>query len=121
VAIRARLGHTTTVFAALAVAAALAHTGLYGQVRVDPGMPVCRLGEPCWKPAPGAVLSFNRDGHRVARTTADSHGFYRVALRAGTYRVRVERPRAIVTRPLRVVVPRARYKLLNVSVDVGIR
>jgi hypothetical protein len=109
------------MLAALAVAAVLTHSGLYGQVRVDPGMPVCRVGQPCWKPAAGAILSFNRDGRRVARTTADAHGFYRVALRAGTYAVRVERPRAIVAKPPRVVVPRDRYRLLNVSVDVGIR
>ena len=109
------------MLAALAVAAVLAHSGLYGQVRVDPAMPVCRVGQPCWKPAPGAVLSFYRDGRRIARTTADAHGFYRVALRAGTYTMRVERPRAIVAKPLRAVVPRDRYRLLNVSVDVGIR
>jgi hypothetical protein len=107
---------------ALLAAAALAHSGLYGQVRIDPGTPVCQVGVPCWKPAPGAVLAFARDGRTVARTTANATGHYRVALRAGAYSVRVARPRGTTpAKPFRVVVPRGRYKLLNVSVDIGIR
>jgi hypothetical protein len=122
VAIGGSVAHTVAMpLALLAVAAAL-HSGLYGQVRIDPATPVCRIDAPCWKPAPGAVVAFARAGRTVARATADGKGFYRVRLRAGTYAVRVERPKAMTKpRAFNVVVPRGRYRLLNISVDVGIR
>jgi hypothetical protein len=103
------------------VAVALAQSGLYGQVRIDPAVPVCSIDAPCWKPAAGAVVAFTRHAHTY-RAKANTRGYYRIGLRAGTYVVRVERPRAVgAPRRFTVTVPQDRYRRLNIAVDIGIR
>ena len=60
---------------------------LYGTVTISPGMPTCKPGEPCGRPARNVTLAFVRDGETVATAKTDEQGRYRVALPAGQYEV----------------------------------
>ncbi len=61
--------------------------GLYGTVTISPGMPTCKPGEPCGRPARNVTLAFVQDGETVATTKTDEQGRYRVTLPAGQYEV----------------------------------
>jgi hypothetical protein len=61
--------------------------GLHGIVTISPGMPTCKPGEPCGRPARNVTLAFVQDGKTVATTKTDEQGLYRVALPAGQYEV----------------------------------
>jgi hypothetical protein len=96
--------------------------GLKGRVMRGPTMPVCRVGVPCDEPARGVKLIFSRSGKVVARTTTNQKGWYRVALRSGSYSVRTNRPAfEKVPQPSRVTVPRSRFKRVDFNIDTGIR
>lgn len=87
-----------------------------------PTTPVCRVSEPCEEPARGVKLVFSRSGKVIARATTDQKGFYRVALKAGPYSVRTNRPAfEKVPQPSRVTVPSDRFKRVNFHIDTGIR
>jgi hypothetical protein len=108
----------------LAVAAFAATTGnsrssgLHGVVRIDPGTPVCKVGQPCTRPAARVWLVFSRRGKTVARTRTGRDGAYRVALSPGTYNVISPRTRL---EPTRVAVASGRYKRVVFKLDIGLR
>lgn len=93
-------------------------TGLRGHVTIGPLQPVCRVGTPCDGPAKHVKLSFVRAG-RTTQTGTDAAGNYRLALAPGTYVVRPGRGMSI--RPAKVLVVRGRLRVVNLSIDTGIR
>ena len=97
----------------------LALTLLHGTVTIGPTSPVCRVDEPCTKPAANAMLSFARPGFATHRLRTDSAGRYRVSLAAGTWTLRTTL--GIRPAPLRFVVPHAITATHNFSFDTGIR
>jgi hypothetical protein len=106
----------------LAAPVAALPSGLYGTVRRGPTTPVCVIGRPCTAPAKGVRLVFVRSGRAVAGATTDRRGAYRVALRPGTYAVRLATPQRIGgLKPVTARVPRGRYLRLDLSIDTGIR
>lgn len=96
--------------------------GLYGTVRLRPGMPVCVAGTSCTRPAARFRLVFVRDGRRVPVTT-DARGRYRVRLAAGRYLVRggagVTPKRGL--QPRTVTAPSGRFAKRDFTYDAGIR
>jgi hypothetical protein len=108
-------------FPALATSAA-AKSGLRGQVLIDPAYPVCKVGEPCTKPAPHVWLVFSRSGRTVARTRTGPDGRYRLGLRPGVYAVSSPaRARRSSLRPQRVAVLAGRYKRVVFRLDIGLQ
>jgi hypothetical protein len=96
--------------------------GLKGRVLRGPTTPVCRVGVPCEEPARGVKLIFFRSGKAIGRATTNQKGYYRIALRRGTYSVRTNRPASEkVPQPSRVSVPSARFKRVDFHIDTGIR
>jgi hypothetical protein len=98
--------------------------GLYGTVRIAPGVPTCRAGSSCTRPARGFRLAFFRNGRQVATATTDARGRYRVSLDGGRYAVHAGR-RAISRKaglhPTRVAVPSGRFAKRDFAYDIGIR
>ena len=94
-------------------------SGLYGKVTRGPITPVCIAELPCSAPAAGAVIVFSRSGREVARTRTAANGTYRMALRPGTYSVRVLRARPV--EPATTWVPGGRFRHIDFSIDTGIR
>jgi hypothetical protein len=93
-------------------------TGLFGTVREGPTSPVCIAGEPCTRPAVGAVLTFSRGGTVAGRVTVKADGSYRIRLAAGWYTVRASRRRL---EPATVHVRATRPARIDFSLDTGIR
>jgi hypothetical protein len=98
-------------------------TGLHGRVVIEPGMPVCRVGDPCTRPAKDLELAFLRKGRVVGTTTTDEQGRYRIALPAGRYAVRprVQHGLRKALEPGGATVPRGRYARRDFTLDIGIR
>lgn len=98
-------------------------TGLHGRVLIDPAMPVCRVGEPCSRPAKDLELAFLRNGRVVATTSTDDQGRYRIALPAGRYAVRphVQHGLRTALEPAGARVPHGRYARRDFTLDIGIR
>jgi len=127
VSARIVLGLTVVAIAAACGAQSPARAGgggLYGTVRIKPGLPVCRAGTSCARPARGFRLAFFRNGRRVATATTDSRGHYRVSLDRGRYAVQAGR-RAISRKaglqPTRIAVPSGRFAKRDFTYDIGIR
>jgi hypothetical protein len=97
-----------------------AGSGLYGRVLIEPATPTCSPGTRCSRPAPDFELVFLQDGRRVAHTTTDARGRYRVRLAPGRYAVRPEgrRPRLD---PATAAVPSGRFARHDFTYDLGIR
>jgi hypothetical protein len=96
--------------------------GLYGEVVVRPATPVCRVGTPCSKPAPGLSLAFSQHGRRVAATRTDERGRYRIRLQGGRYAVSVPGTRTgRRVRPSEATAPRRHFTRLDLTYDPGIR
>ena len=112
---------TTTIAAALVLSEGglASSSGLRGVVERGPITPVCRVGIPCSAPAKDVKLTFTRLG-RSWRATTDDHGRYRIALKPGTYVVRIstQLPGA---KSWKVVVPHGRVAVHDFHVDTGIR
>lgn len=104
----------------LAVLAAT-FVGLFGSAVISPALPVCRVDQPCTKPAAGMTLVFtNRQG--VAKSVVTSaKGTYRITLAPGSYTVRVARNRIARISPASVVVRPGLSARRNFAIDVGIR
>jgi Carboxypeptidase regulatory-like domain len=102
------------------VAAAI--VGLFGTAVISPAQPVCRVGDPCTKPAAGMTLVFTstRGGAKTVVTSAK--GTYRIRLSPGTYTVRVGGANRIgrIT-PAKVVVRSGLLLHRDFAIDVGIR
>lgn len=103
-------------------AASAPSSGLHGVVMEGPIKPVCKVDEPCEKPAAGVVLQFKRAGKAVARVKTTLRGTYRVRLRPGTYAVTTVPPRKIGTglTPKTVRVPKARNARRDFHLDTGL-
>lgn len=95
-----------------------ATTGLRGHVTIGPLTPVCRAGTPCSGPAKRVTLSF-RHVFLVTKTVTDGLGNYRIGLGPGTYLVTASKGRSV--RPVSVTVVSGRMKIVNLSIDTGIR
>ena len=97
-------------------------SGLKGVVFIDPAYPVCRVGQPCSKPARYVTLTFSRQGRVVARTLTGADGSYRITLKPGTYVVAVPRQRVgSQLDPHRVAVRTGRYRRVVFKLDIGIQ
>jgi hypothetical protein len=107
--------------AGLAVASAAARTtsGLRGVVTRGPVSPICVAEQPCYVPVKGVTLVFSRRGREVARVRTRKGGVYRVALRAGTYTVKVLSGR--LPEPAKATVERGSFRRVDFSLDTGIR
>ena len=97
-------------------------SGLHGVVMEGPIKPVCKVGEPCEKPAAGVVLQFKRAGRVVARVKTTMKGTYRVRLRPGAYAVTTVPKRRIGTglTPKTVRVRKARMGRRDFHLDTGL-
>ncbi|HEX4526228.1 MAG TPA: carboxypeptidase-like regulatory domain-containing protein [Gaiellaceae bacterium] len=91
---------------------------LHGTVTIGPTTPVCKAGVPCTKPAAHVTLTFVRAG-RTLRAATDGLGHYRIALPAGTWRVRASAGMRMA--PTSIVVPSARTARRDFAIDTGIR
>jgi hypothetical protein len=77
---------------------------------------------PCLRPAAGVVLAFSRGATVRARVTTAADGRYRLALRPGSYSVRVVRPSGVARlRPSVVTVRSGELKRVTFYLDTGIR
>ena len=101
---------------------ALALSGLRGVVTRSPITPVCIEGVPCSAPAKNTPLVFFRR-ERSVRTRTDSIGRYRVALAPGWWSVRTATGPQIGSgiEPHTVRVFAARFRVVNLDIDTGIR
>jgi hypothetical protein len=101
---------------------AIAPSGLRGVVTRSPITPVCRQDTPCSAPAKNTPLVFSKRGRSVT-TRTDSVGHYRVALAPGWWSVRTETVPRIGSgiKPHTVRVFAARFRVVNLDIDTGIR
>lgn len=101
---------------------AITPSGLRGVVTRSPITPVCREGIPCSAPAKNTSLVFSR-GEKSVTTETDSVGHYRVALSPGWWRVRTATVPRIGSgiEPHTVRVFAARFRVVNLDIDTGIR
>lgn len=98
--------------------------GLFGTVRIAPGMPTCRSGSSCSRPARRFRLAFFRNGRRVATATTDAKGRYRVSLDSGRYSVHAGRgafARRAGLSPTFAAVPSDGFAKRDFTYDAGIR
>jgi hypothetical protein len=96
-------------------------SGLRGKVLIEPAYPVCRVGQPCTKPAGNVLLVFARGG-LARRTSTAEDGTYRISLAPGRYSVTAPgRSRVRVLDPTSVIVRRAGYRRVTFTLDIGIR
>jgi len=97
-------------------------SGLRGLVTRSPIMPVCMEGVPCSGPAKNTPLVFVREGRRV-RTRTDGTGHYRVALFPGWWSVKTAGTVRIGSgiSPSRIRVLAARFRVVDLAIDTGIR
>ena len=98
-------------------------SGLWGEVRRGPIVPVCVAEQPCDAPAKNVTLLFSRSGHVVGRATTNEQGRYRLHLAAGTYSVRLSQKPAVGRSldPLQARVRAGRFVRVDFSIDTGIR
>ena len=105
------------------VGAGESSSGLRGVVMRAPIRPVCAVDEPCSAPAKNTLLEFVRAGRRSVMTRTDGEGHYRVTLAPGAWTVRVPNaPRigsGIAPKLVRVVA--GRFRVVDFSIDTGIR
>ena len=115
-----------TVLGLVALGATSAHavapSGLRGLVTRSPITPVCMAGVPCSAPARSTPLVFFRTGRSVS-TQTDGTGHYRFALAPGWWNVRTARTFRIGSgiSPSRFRVFAARFRVVNLDIDTGIR
>lgn len=97
-------------------------SGVRGVIYRGPVTPVCRVGTPCYGPAPGLVLVFARAGH-VYRVRSGREGRFSIALRPGLYAVRVASAPKIGSglTPRTVRVPASGWVRVRLTLDTGIR
>ncbi len=101
---------------------AAAPSGLRGVVIRSPITPVCIQGVSCSAPAKNTPLVFFRAGRSV-RTRTDNVGRYRVVLAPGWWSIRTATFPQIGSgiAPHTVRVFTARFRVVNLDIDTGIR
>jgi hypothetical protein len=101
---------------------AVAPSGLRGVVTRSPVTPVCMEGVPCSAPAKNTPLVFFRSGRSV-KTRTDGLGRYRVGLAPGWWKVSTATVPRIGSgiEPHAVRVFSARFRVVNLEIDTGIR
>jgi hypothetical protein len=100
---------------------AAAFVGLFGSAVISPALPVCRVGEPCTKPAAGMTLVFTSSSGAAKSVVTSAKGTYRIRLAPGAYTVRVGANRIARVTPVKVVVRRGLLLRRDLAIDVGIR
>ena len=108
---------------ALASALLLATSGAHGKVLIDPARPVCMMGQPCSAPDAHELLVFWRGTTRIASTSTESDGTFRVMLAPGLYRVTLphRRPPMVRVTPAEIRIPKGRDVRVVFRLDIGIR
>jgi hypothetical protein len=98
-------------------------SGLWGEVRRGPIVPVCVVEQPCDAPANNVTLVFVRSGQVVRRATTNDLGRYRVRLPAGMYSVRLSQSPAVGRSldPVQARVRAGRFVRVDFSIDTGIQ
>ena len=94
-----------------------------GRVLAGPVTPVSRAGQPNTRPVEGARVEALQGSRVVAVTHTDHGGYYKLALRGGTYVI------AVTSRGFRLYAPRTRTVVAvaghevaaNFTLDTGIR
>jgi hypothetical protein len=114
-----RAAALTALVLAVAPVTGGASSGLRGLVTRGPTSPVCRVDHPCSEPAAHVKLTFLRPGGSWSVVTG-ADGRYRIALAPGRYALRLPAGR-FGYEPTKVIVPRGRVAVVNVSIDTGIR
>ena len=106
---------------ALAVPAGASTTGgLKGLVQRGPVTPVCQAGVPCDAPAKHVTITFVRNGVSRSVTTGDD-GRYVIRLAPGTWTVKLATGRMGSYGPKAALVRAGVVRVLNLSIDTGIR
>ena len=101
---------------------AAAIVGLFGTAVISPSQPVCRVDEPCTKPAAGMTLVFTSTRGAAKSVVTTAKGTYRVRLAPGTYTVRVGGANRLgKLTPAKVVVRSGLLLRRDFAIDVGIR
>lgn len=118
---RSTLGVLALVALALGAngAGAVPPSGLRGVVDRSPITPVCTADDPCSAPAPHTQLAFVRGRARVTTRTNDA-GHYRVILAPGWWSVQTKRIGSALS-PVKVRVLRNRVRVVDFTIDTGIR
>lgn len=102
-------------------------SGVHGVALVGPVAPVSHPGDPNTQPLAGAIITFQlaEGGLEVARTTADSTGHFRIALKPQTYSLVPLPPNPGSSlpsgQPQKVRVVQGTYTQVTVNYDSGIR
>ena len=111
-----------TVALTVSAASGAARSGLKGVVLIDPAYPVCRVGQPCTKPARYVTITFSRQGRVVASTRTGADGSYRITLKPATYVVAAPKQRVgSGLLPRRVAVRSGLYRRVVFKLDIGIQ
>lgn len=103
-----------------APAGATATGGLRGVVMRGPVTPVCHAGTSCDAPAKSVTITFTRNGLSRSVIT-DAQGRYAIRLAAGTWAVRIPSAGKFGFRPQSAFVRAGIVRIVNFSVDTGIR
>ena len=92
-------------------------------VMEGPTKPVCKVDEPCERPAAGVVLQFKRAGRVVARVRTSQKGTYQVRLRPGSCSVTTVPARRIGSglTPRTVRVPKGPMARRDFHLDTGLQ
>jgi hypothetical protein len=100
------------------------NSGLEGLVTVGPQCPVVRVGESCPDLPYAATLELRQAGRLVAQFNSDAQGYFRVALRPGSYSLEPQSPagRGLpAAGPRPVTVLEGQFLSVAVVYDSGIR
>jgi hypothetical protein len=100
------------------------NSGLEGLVTVGPQCPVVRVGESCPDLPFAATLELRQAGKLVAQFNSDAQGYFRVAVRPGSYSLEPQSPggRALpAAGPRPVTVLEGQFSSVAVVYDSGIR
>ena len=100
------------------------NSGIEGRITAGPACPVMQADVPCPdQPYAGSLSILAQDGRKaVATVTADATGYYRVAVRPGTYIIHPESPGVLPSgEDIVVVVQSNQYTHQDIVYDTGIR
>ena len=98
-------------------------SGVQGQVTIGPMCPAVQVGQPCPDQPYQATLTVNTPGgERIARVHADTNGYFKVKLGAGTYILHPESPNVMpYAADQTFTVQSGQFTQLDIHYDSGIR